>query len=75
MQQTSVPLGLTPRQTQAISATIKHGRSKVVARILGIDPKSVEGHLAGARSRAGVETTAQLAAAYVLACRDAGVAA
>lgn len=47
------PWGLTARQCDVLDALAKTGCDKRAARLVGIDPRTVENHTAEARKRMG----------------------
>lgn len=51
---------LTARQLQVVRAVVDLGGTKRAAHQLGVHQRTVELHLAGARTREQVDTTAQL---------------
>ena len=59
-------MNLTPRQLDCIRALLVTGNGKEAAARLGISPYTLKGHVAGARERLGVDTTAQAVAVLAL---------
>lgn len=55
------PWGLSAREAAAMTAVIEHGRSKGVARAMGINPKSAENLFRVARKKLGVISLVQAA--------------
>lgn len=47
------PWGLTPRQVQCMDAVVSEGCHKSAARKIGIDYKTMEGHIQKAREKIG----------------------
>lgn len=58
---------LTKREAQVVDAVIRTGVCVVAANVLGLSVKTIECHMANARTKAGVDTNYQLIAAYVTA--------
>ncbi|WP_349627534.1 LuxR family transcriptional regulator [Bradyrhizobium sp. MOS003] len=52
--------GLTRRECEVLDHLIAGSSSKVIARKLGISPRTIEDHRARILQKAGVKTTAQL---------------
>jgi DNA-binding NarL/FixJ family response regulator len=57
----------TDREVSVVAAVIAAGSEKAAAHRLGLSPSTVKHHLANARSKVGVTTTAQLV--WILAPR------
>ena len=57
----------TDREVLVVSAVLEAGSEKAAAHRLGLSHSTVKHHLANARSKVGVETTAQLV--WILASR------
>lgn len=53
MQTMQNPWNLTPRQIEVMRALCEHGEDKVAARVLGLGPSTVRGHMAQAKPRMG----------------------
>lgn len=61
---TTNPWNLTERESKAMTAVIQHGRSKGVARAMGITPKAAECLFQVARKKMGVISLVQAAVAW-----------
>ena len=61
------PARATDREVGVVAAVLTAGSEKAAAHRLGLSHSTVKHHLANARSKVGVETTAQLV--WILAAR------
>ena len=52
--------GITAAERAVVLAVLETGSEKAAAERLGRSPSTIKNHLANARSKAGVDTTAQL---------------
>ena len=55
---------VTPRQAQVLTCYVKHGHYKLVARELGVEPKTVANIIGRARTALGLPNTVVLAVAW-----------
>jgi DNA-binding CsgD family transcriptional regulator len=60
----SNPWNLPPQQCAALAASAEHGSSKLVARAMGISPKTVEQHLQQAKLHMGIDHRLKAVVAY-----------
>ena len=66
MTRPAEPVTLTPSEEAAVLAYLAAGSVKAAAHRLGLSASTVSNQIAGARRKAGVDTTAQLVAALGL---------
>lgn len=66
----SNPWSLPPRQAQVLSLLAEVGCNKLIARKLGLDPRTVETHVARALKKMGLANRTQAAVAWDRWARD-----